>query len=325
MILRKIYKQKNLLTVLMASMLSLLSSCKNNTSSKLEKPSEQNIIKKKTLKVVCTTTMITDLVKTIGKDHIKTTGIMGVGVDPHLYKPTENDVSRFLNADIIFYNGIHLEGKLESLFEQLSRKKKPVVEISRALSGSNLISSKEFQGNYDPHMWFDIKNWIKCTKLIADELSLADPANKIKYQKNASAYITQLNKLKNDLTDKIQELPKSKRILVTAHDAFGYFSREFDFKVVGLQGLSTITEAGVKDVQRTAKFIISNKIKAIFVESSVPKQTVEALVASVKSKGHDLKIGGTLYSDALGAVDTPQGSYIGMYRYNVNTIVNALR
>ncbi|MDO3694160.1 zinc ABC transporter substrate-binding protein [Wenyingzhuangia sp. chi5] len=275
--------------------------------------------------VVTTTTMITDLVKVLGGDAIEVKGIMGAGVDPHLYKASEGDVTKLSQADLIVYNGLHLEGKLVDVFEKMNQMGKQTIALGDFLSHNQIINSELFASSHDPHIWFSIENWKTITNGLIKALSKANPENKDVYQKNGAAYLKALEKLKTEMTVVIQSLPKGKRILVTAHDAFSYFGKEFDFEVVGLQGLSTATEAGVKDVQRISDFIIKNKVKAIFVESSVPKRTVEALQASVQSKGHEVKIGGQLFSDALGNPSEETGKYIGMYKYNVNTIVNALK
>ncbi|MCF7559707.1 zinc ABC transporter substrate-binding protein [Sabulilitoribacter multivorans] len=275
------------------------------------------------LNVVTTTTMITDLVQNIGGEHINLQGLMGSGVDPHLYKASEGDVTKLSNADIIFYNGLHLEGKLVEVFEKMKNKK--TIAISDAIDESTLIGSDYFASNYDPHIWFDVDYWIQATQFVVNKLSEAIPDQKIAFETNGANYIKKLQTLKVKIKNIIETLPQEKRILVTAHDAFNYFGKAFGFEVVGLQGLSTATEAGVQDVQKLAAFIIEKKLKAIFVESSVPKRTIEALQAAVKSKNHDVVIGGTLYSDALGNAGTIEGTYIGMFEYNVNTIVNALK
>ena len=290
-----------------------LISCKNATENKSK------------LNVVTTTTMITDLVKNVSGDIINTQGLMGSGVDPHLYKASEGDVSKLANADLIFYNGLHLEGKLVDVFEKMQGQKSKTIAISDALDKDTLIGSEYFASNYDPHIWFNVNYWIEATKFVVAKLSEALPEQKEAFQTNGNKYIEQLKTLKLKLETKIATLPKEKRILVTAHDAFNYFGKSFDFDVVGLQGLSTATEAGVKDVQKLAAFIINKNVKAIFIESSVPKRTIEALQAAVKSKDHEVNIGGTLYSDALGNAGTIEGTYIGMFEYNVNTIVNALK
>ncbi|MEP1488020.1 MAG: zinc ABC transporter substrate-binding protein [Algibacter sp.] len=277
------------------------------------------------LNVVTTTSMITDLVKNIAGDHINLNGLMGSGVDPHLYKASEGDVSKLANADLIFYNGLHLEGKLVEVFEKMHSSKTKTIAISSALDKNTLIESEYFASNYDPHIWFNVDYWIQATQFIVTKLSEAIPNQQAVFQANGTKYITKLKTLKTKLETTIATLPKKDRVLVTAHDAFSYFGKAFHFEVVGLQGLSTATEAGVQDVQKLAAFIIEKKVKAIFVESSVPKRTIEALQAAVKSKNHEVTIGGTLYSDALGNAETIEGTYIGMFEYNVNTIVNALK
>jgi manganese/zinc/iron transport system substrate-binding protein len=277
------------------------------------------------LNVVTTTTMITDLVKNIGGDKLEVKGLMGAGVDPHLYKASEGDVSKLFNADAVIYTGLHLEGKLEEVFEKMEHQNKKTIVASDAIDKKNLISSELFASNYDPHIWFDINNWTRITSHIAEKLAEIDVVNTDFYKNNAKTYLDKLSALNKEVENKINELPVEKRVLVTAHDAFNYFGRQHKFNVVGLQGLSTATEAGVQDVQKLAKFIIENEVKAIFVESSVPKRTIEALQEAVKSKGHEVVIGGTLYSDALGSAGTEEGTYIGMYKANVSTIVNALK
>ncbi|MEP3837264.1 MAG: zinc ABC transporter substrate-binding protein [Algibacter sp.] len=275
------------------------------------------------LNIVTTTSMITDLVKNIGGEHINLQGLMGSGVDPHLYKASEGDVTKLASADIIFYNGLHLEGKLVEVFEKMKSKK--TIALGDNLDKSTLIGSDYFASNYDPHIWFNVDYWIESTQYVAKILSEAIPDKKPIFTTNSEVYIKKLKNLKTKLSSTIETLPKEARILVTAHDAFNYFGKAFNFEVVGLQGISTATEAGVQDVQKLSAFIIENNVKAIFIESSVPKRTIEALQAAVNSKGHHVIIGGSLYSDALGNSGTAEGTYIGMFEYNVNTIVNALK
>jgi len=277
------------------------------------------------LNIVTTTTMITDLVQNIGGELVEVNGLMGAGVDPHLYKASEGDVSKLYNADIIFYNGLHLEGKLVEVFEKMESTSKIQVPLADGLDTATLIGSEYFASNYDPHVWFDIEYFKQFSEKVAQVLSENDPANSALYNENLKVYIGKLDLLQKEIRATIASLPTEKRILVTAHDAFNYFGKAYDFKVVGLQGLSTATEAGVQDVQRLSSFIIENNVKAIFVESSVPRRTIEALQQAVKSKGHDVTIGGSLYSDALGNSGTDEGTYIGMFKYNVNTIVNELK
>ena len=287
---------------------------------------EQGGVKKSDrLNVVATTSQVTDLLKQIAGDLIDLEGLMGPGVDPHLYKASEGDVTKFYNADVIFYNGLHLEGKLEDVFEKMRHQNKKTVAIAKAIEADKLIASADFASSYDPHFWFDIAHWKKAANFVATTLANLDQKNGATYMANAKTYVEKLNALEEGLLKQVDALPKEQRILVTAHDAFAYLGKTYNFKVVSLQGLSTATEAGVKDVQRLANFIIEHQIKAIFVESSVPVRTVKALQAAVKAKEHEVVIGGTLYSDALGNPDSKEGTYIGMYEYNMKTIVKALK
>ncbi|PKR81274.1 manganese transporter [Brumimicrobium salinarum] len=303
------------ITFFLSLLILLLSSCN----------APQNKQQDGTFNIVTTTSIITDLVENIGGENVHIEGVMGAGVDPHLYKASEGDVMKLSRADMIFYNGLHLEGKLVDIFERMEYQNIKTVAVADALDKNELINSELFGGNFDPHIWFNIKFWEKITLFVADELSKAVPEHEEEFQKNAQNYLQELKYLDVELHKKIAELPKDKRRLVTAHDAFSYFGKAFDFDVVGLQGLSTATEAGVQDVQETANYIIDHKVNAIFIESSVPRRTIEALQASVNSKDHNVKIGGTLYSDALGNPGTVEGTYIGMFKYNVETIVNALK
>ena len=276
------------------------------------------------LNVVVTTTILTDLVQNIGGDLINLQGLMGAGVDPHLYKASEGDVSKLFNADVIFYNGLHLEGKLVAIFEKMEAEK-TTVALGDFLPKEGLISSDYFASNYDPHVWFNIQYFKEFSDQVTTVLSTKDPKNKERYQANNIAFQQELDLLQTTVENKIASLDPQKRILITAHDAFNYFGKNYGFKVVGLQGLSTATEAGVQDVQQLSEYIIEHKVKAIFVESSVPRRTIEALEAAVLSKGHQVAIGGSLYSDALGDLGSVEGTYIGMFLYNVKTIVNALQ
>ena len=303
---------KNLLIFI--TLIFSLYSCKETTNSENDK-----------LKIVTTTTMITDMISAVGGDKVEVKGLMGSGVDPHLYKASEGDVTKLSKADVIFYNGLHLEGKLEDVFEKMKHSNKQTIALTDILNKNDLISSENFASNFDPHVWFQIEYWMECVNFAAAELGKIDPDNKGFYKKNAETYVSKLKNLHQENLELVNSLPVEKRILVTAHDAFNYFGKLYNFNVVGLQGLSTATEAGVKDVQNLANFIIEKNVKAIFVESSVPKRTIEALQASVKSKGHEVIIGGELFSDALGSANTPEATYVGMYKHNLSTIINALK
>ena len=276
------------------------------------------------LKVVVTTSMLTDLVKNIGGDLIDLQGLMGAGVDPHLYKASEGDISKLFNADVIFYNGLHLEGKLVAVFEKMETQK-TTVALGEFLAKEGLIGSDYFASNYDPHVWFNIQYFKEFSDKVTSVLSEEDPKNAASFTANNLAFQQKLDLLHTAVVNTIATLAPEKRILVTAHDAFNYFGKAYGFKVVGLQGLSTATEAGVQDVQKLSEYIIANKVKAIFIESSVPRRTIEALQEAVLSKGHQVSIGGSLYSDALGDGGSVEGTYVGMFLYNIKTIVNALQ
>lgn len=276
------------------------------------------------IKITATIGMITDVVKEIGGEHVEVIGLMGSGVDPHLYKASQGDIAKLDQADIVFYNGLHLEGKMVEIFERME-KKKPTVAVASKIDTSQLRAGDEEMGEFDPHIWFDVRLWMTATETIRDALIEFDSAHAADYQKNADAYLKQLEQLHKEVTDKINTIPESSRVLVTAHDAFGYFGDAYGIKVMGLQGLSTASEAGTKDVTDLRDYLIENKIKAVFIETSVPDKAIKAVIQGAKEKGHELKIGGELFSDAMGKDGTPEGTYIGMVRHNVDTIVNALK
>ncbi len=276
------------------------------------------------LNVVCTTGMVGDLAKSIGGDHITVTTLMGPGIDPHLYRASAGTVKVLSNADVIFYNGLHLEAKMGEIFEKLNQRI-TTVAVTRDIPETLLRSPKEFKGFHDPHVWFDVSMWAMTVNVVRDTLIEKDPAHKADYLKRAADYRSTLLKLHAEVSASVAILPQSQRILITAHDAFGYFGQAYGFDVMGLQGISTESEAGAKDVQRLAQIIADRKVNALFVESSVPKRNIEAVQAAVKSRNWDTKIGGQLFSDAMGNPGTPEGTYIGMVRFNVKTIVTALQ
>jgi manganese/zinc/iron transport system substrate-binding protein len=277
------------------------------------------------LKVVTTTTMITDLLKQLAGDRIELNGLMGPGVDPHLYKASEGDVSKLFSADVIFYNGLHLEGKMADLFEKMQKQGKKTYAIASAIPQSSLINVGAGDSHHDPHIWFSVSNWRMAAKYVAELLIKHDKKNVGFYTTNLNKYLDELSELSTFNIGKIGTIPENKRVLITAHDAFEYFGREYGFEVKGLQGISTVSEAGAADVKELANFIAERKIPALFIESSVPHRNIEALQAAVESRGFDVKIGGELFSDALGSAGTPEGTYIGMYKHNVKTIADALK
>lgn len=277
------------------------------------------------IQVVSTIGMITDVVQEVGGDEVEAIGLMGPGVDPHLYKASQGDMTRMDQADMIFYGGLHLEGKMTEIFEKLERKK-PTIAVSRDIDTSVLRSGEDAGGTqYDPHIWFNVKHWISATETIRDALVSYDQANADLYKANADNYIKQLQELDEEVRTAITEIPEAGRVLVTAHDAFGYFGEAYGIKVMGLQGISTAAEYGSKDVSELRDYLVENKIKAVFVESSIPTKSMEAVIAGAKEKGHPVEIGGELYSDSLGEPGSDADTYIKMVRHNVSTIVNALK
>lgn len=277
------------------------------------------------IRVVATTGMISDVAKNIGGERTEVVALMGPGVDPHLYKASEGDVQRLVDADIVFYNGLHLEARMAEVIERMDeRPQTTTVAVTDLIDHSLLLTPPQFEGAYDPHVWFDVSFWMKAAEEIRDTYINVDPANAGIYQRNADAYLQQLGELDAYVKAQAERVPAENRVLVTAHDAFNYFGRAYGFEVMGLQGISTATEAGTGDVQSLADTIAERQIPAIFVESSVPVRTIEALQAAVQSRGWDVQIGGQLYSDAMGQPGTEDGTYIGMVRHNIDTIVSAL-
>lgn len=275
------------------------------------------------IKVVSTIGMIHDIVRNVGDDLVVAKGLMGPGVDPHLYKPSAGDVSTLAKADIIFYNGLHLEAKMGEVLEKMGDKR-VVVAVTNTIPKDKLLAPAEFEGMPDPHVWFDVSLWMNAVESVRAALVLRDSTNTETYNKNAKEYVEKLKQLDTKVKQKIAMLPPEERILVTAHDAFNYFGKAYGFTVKGLQGISTAAEAGTRDVQDLATFIAEKKIPAIFVESAVPERHIRAVQDAVVAKGWQVKIGGELFADAMGDSDTKEGTYIGMIDHNVETIVNAL-
>ena len=273
--------------------------------------------------IVATIGMIADIAQMVGGDHAKVTALMGPGIDPHLYKASAGDVSRLSSADIIFYNGLHLEAKMSEVLEQMSGHAKTVA-VTDSIDRSVLLTPPEYKGAYDPHVWFDVTLWKKAVDAVRDTLVEVDAKNAEAYRRNSGDYLAQLNKLHQYVQAKAARLTHNQRVLVTAHDAFNYFGQAYGFEVRGLQGISTAAEAGAADIQELADFIAQARIPAMFVETSVSPRNIEAVRAAVKSRGFDVKIGGQLFSDAMGAAGTPEGTYIGMIRHNIDTIVESL-
>ena len=273
--------------------------------------------------------MVTDMVKEIGGDRVNVVGLMGPGVDPHLYKPASGDVVKLQRAKIIFYSGLMLEGRMTDLFSRMARAGKLVYAVTESIPEKDRLAPPEFAGHWDPHVWGDPILWSNCIVTVVDGLSKADPAGAADYAKRGRAVDASYKAMKAWALKRIAEVPRKHRILITSHDAFNYFGQAFGFQVVAIQGLSTVTEAGLADIAKTVDFIKQKKIKAIFVESSVNPAAIERV-----SKDASVKIGGELFSDACGKVGDIHeahgekydvGTFVGMLKHNINTVVDALK
>lgn len=275
------------------------------------------------VKVVATTGMIADAARHVGGEHVTVKGLMGPGVDPHLYRASQGDVRALAEADLILYHGLSLEGRMEEILANMARTK-PVVAVTEYVPEELLIPAEGFGGHYDPHIWFDLSLWKNAVERVRDALIAVDPQRAGAYRANAATYLEALDETDAYVRRRIAEIPEASRVLVTAHDAFGYFGRAYGVEVIGLQGISTDTEVGLRDIQNLVDLLVRRQIKAVFVESSVPRRSIEAVVQGARSRGHTVTIGGELYSDALGAESTPASTLLGMIRHNVDTIVAAL-
>lgn len=249
---------------------------------------------------------------------------MGPGVDPHLYKASHGDVDLLSNADVVLYNGLHLEGKMSDILEKLAQEK-TVLAVTDGIQPQHVRSINKEANVHDPHIWFDVTTWSEGVKYISEQLKIKYPEHTATIEKNATSYLHQMDSVHQLCLSLVSTLPKEKRVLITSHDAFEYFGRSYDFTVRGLQGISTLSESGLKDVTEMVNYIIDNKVKAVFVENSVPQKALRSVIDGCRSKGHEVVVGGELFSDALGANRTPEGTYLGMIHYNVETIVNALK
>jgi manganese/zinc/iron transport system substrate-binding protein len=274
------------------------------------------------IEVVCTTGMVADLVRNVGGEHVRVTTLMGPGVDPHLFKSSPADVAHLNRADLICYSGLHLEGKLSELLERMSHKK-PTLAVAEKISADKLLTDEH--GVRDPHAWFDVSLWSEAAGAVADALASYDPPHAAEYQAASEKHRARLAELHQWAKDELATIPADKRVIVTAHDAFRYFGTAYDVEVRGIQGISTDSEAGIREVKQLVDFLVERKIKAVFVETSVADQNVKSLLEGCAARGHTVTIGGTLFSDAMGDDGTPEGTYVGMVEHNVKTIVAALK
>ncbi|MEQ8471462.1 MAG: zinc ABC transporter substrate-binding protein [Marinoscillum sp.] len=276
------------------------------------------------LYIVTTTGMLYDAVINIGKEKVDAQALMGPGVDPHLYKATQGDLSKLNQADVVIYNGLLLEGKMGDILKKLGRTK-AVYAAAEQIDQSTLLTSVQYENAYDPHIWFDVTIWKQAVTRISEALQSEDSVNSQFYQQNTEVYLQRLDSLHEFVKTSISSIPENQRILVTAHDAFRYFGRAYDIRVEGLQGISTVSDFGLRDIAEITDLIINNKIKAIFVETSVSDRAIKAVMQGCNERGHDVKIGGYLYSDAMGKFGTYEGSYVGMIESNVKTITEELK
>lgn len=271
--------------------------------------------------IVCTTTIIGDAVRQLVKDRFEVKTLMGAGVDPHMYEAKPSDVRALGNARVIVFNGLHLEGKMTDLFERMDDEK-DIITFSNGMESNRLIKLNAH--SKDPHVWFDPILWLQGIKECATQLSILFPKDKAFILANYSKIESDLTNLNSNISKSLNDIPKQQRVMITSHDAFHYFGKAFDIEVLAIQGVSTVSEPGLKDVSNLVNLIVKRKIKAIFVESSVSSKSITAVIEGCKSKGHIVKIGGTMYSDALGDKKSGADTYLGMMKSNVHTLVKAL-
>lgn len=274
--------------------------------------------------VLATTSIVADIATNICTDFADVKSLMGPGVDPHLYKASHGDIELLTNADVVIYNGLHLEGKMSEILEKL-KSSKTIIAVSDGVDPSMIRTINEDADVHDPHIWFDISMWSKGVQHVSESLIKKYPEHKSVIEAKTKSYLHEMDSVHKACLVVVEALPVKKRILITSHDAFEYFGRSYNFKVRGLQGISTLSESGLKDVTDMVNFIIDNEIKAVFVENSVPQKALRSVIDGCRSKGHDVEVGGELFSDALGADRTPEGTYLGMIYYNVETVTNGLK
>ncbi|WP_428388240.1 metal ABC transporter solute-binding protein, Zn/Mn family [Mucisphaera sp.] len=288
------------------------------------RPAEEPAADTGSYRIVTTIAMVADVARNIAGDRATVTNIIGEGVDPHLYKPTRADVARFQEADVILYNGLMLEGKMGDVLVRLARSGKTVYPVTETLFEQSDYLIIDAEQHHDPHVWMDVAGWMRAAEVIATALTEHDPQGAETYQANLETYLEQLRALDTYARDTMATIPENQRVLVTAHDAFGYLGRAYNLEVLGIQGISTESEAGLLDLERLIQRIVNDNIPAVFVETSVADKNVRALVEGAHAAGHQLVIGGSLFSDAMGQPGTYEGTYIGMIDHNVTTITRAL-
>ncbi len=277
----------------------------------------------KPLRVVATVGMVADIVREIGGVRTDVAQLMGSGVDPHLYKATRDDVRQVIDAEIVFSGGLMLEGRLQDTLQEVGRSR-PVVAVTSELPEDQLLRPEGSEGHPDPHVWMDVAAWASCADVVAAALSKADPAHATEFSERNSELRGRMQALHEYGITSISSIPQDHRVLVTSHDAFSYFGRAYGLEVVGVQGLSTESEAGLQRINELVDLLVERKLSAVFVESSVPPKNIQALIDGAKSRGHEVTIGGELFSDAMGSDGTYEGTYIGMLDHNITTVTRAL-
>ncbi|MDX8360304.1 metal ABC transporter solute-binding protein, Zn/Mn family [Cytobacillus sp. IB215316] len=310
---------KKKLMLLLTSLLTfiiLATGCSDDTSQTNKSDS--------LITVTTTIGQIADIVENVGGEYVEVTPLMGPGIDPHLFQASQGDIKKLSEADIIFYNGLHLEGKMNEIFEKM-RAEKPTYAVSETVPEDMLLAKPGDTKAIDPHVWFDTDLWAYSVKAVSEGLAQLDPEHADIYHANAEKYIDTLKEIRAYAEEQLAQIPEESRVLVTAHDAFGYFGDAYGIEVMGLQGLSTDSEYGLKDVQNLVDLLVDRKIKAVFIESSISEKSINAVVEGAKEQEHEVIIGGSLYSDAMGEQGTEEGTYEGMYMHNIDTIVSALK
>lgn len=275
------------------------------------------------ISAIATVGMVADIVKSVGAEHVSVSQIMGAGVDPHLYKATRDDVQTIMQGDVVFYSGLMLEGKMADTLIKVARRK-PVIAVTEKIDESQLLEPEDFAGHYDPHVWMDVAAWSNCVDVVAESLADFDPAHAETYHANAEAYKAQLAQLHQYGLQSLASIPEQSRILVTSHDAFNYFGRAYGLQVQGVQGLSTESEAGLQRINELVDLLVDKKVRAVFVESSVPRKNIDSLVEGARAKGHAVVIGGELFSDAMGSAGSYEGTYVGMLDHNITLVTRGL-
>jgi manganese/zinc/iron transport system substrate-binding protein len=277
--------------------------------------------------VVTTTGMVTDIVRVVAGEDLQVEGLIGEGVDPHLFTSGPRDVERLMNAPVVIYSGLHLEGRMQQQFEQLQKQQRAGRLVFAATDGIDrdaLRFDPDFEGHPDPHVWMDVSRWSQCVQHVADRLSEHDGERRATFEANAAAYREQLSQLDAYIKEIIATVPEPQRYLVTAHDAFEYFAEAYGIEVRSIQGISTDSQAAIADVNALVEFIVEKQIPAIFVESSVPEKNIRAVIEGCAARGWEVSIGGELFSDAMGAPGTYEGTYLGMMDHNATAIARAL-